>query len=232
MARITSVDKARVRYPTVPTIDPTTGRQIVVPVTRKDGSPKLTKSGRPVTRALTHEDRTAEPLPNHVCDRCRAEIKPGDPYKWIAPRSGPYGGRKMYRCGKCPAWHVWEYSSSLSAQLAQVSHEFGLALNGVESEDDVQSALDEAADQIREIAGAKRESAQNIEDGFGHATYQSDDLNSLADDLESWADEVASATIPEFPEPEDGEEEITGEQLDEWRGEVSGELTIVDEAPV
>jgi hypothetical protein len=108
MAGITYVKRAQVRYPTVPTLDARTGQQIVVPVTRKDGTPKLAKGGREITRALTHEDRTAPPLPNHTCGKCQREIAPGDPYKWIAPRSGPYGGSKRYRGAACPPWQVWE----------------------------------------------------------------------------------------------------------------------------
>lgn len=214
MPRVTHVKRAQVRYHTVPTLDDN-GEQVVTPRTKKDGTPKTDKRGRAITMRVTHEDRTRPPQPNHVCGKCQKEILPGEPYKWIAPKSGPYGGHKMYRCGTCPVWQVWEYSQSMSARLAQISHDFSSALDSCTTEDDVTGALGETATQVRELADEKRESAQNIEDGFQHATSQSDELNDTADQLESWADEIEQATVPDFPEPDD-------DDCDECDG--SGEL--------
>lgn len=284
MAKITRVKAAQQRYRTVPVIDPETNEPKRTLVTRKDGSAKLTRrGGREIWRTVTVEDRT-QPLPPYTCDHCSKPIEIGTPYKHITPKSGPYGGRKRTRHASCPDWNVWDYSSSLNARTAQISFEFGRAIDQAESEDDVQSALDDAASSVRELAEEKRESAQNIEDGFGHATSQSEELSELADQLDDWANEIESATIPDFPEPEEedcgaegcsnGEvqcegcegtgidpddedeacedckgrgsvsceecggngtiqgEEPTEDQLDEWRQEVAGDLTVVDECPV
>lgn len=165
MAQVHHVARATQRYEMVPLLD-RAGHQMIAETARK------TKNGRTVTRHLTVADKT-KPLPNRECDRCHGEIKIGDPYKWIAPKSGPYGGRRRIRCGKCPAWQIWEYSDSLSARLARIAHDFWDAIG-----------------EIRELAEEKRESAGNIEEGFGHATSQSEELAQIADDLESWADEV------------------------------------------
>ena len=54
-------------------------------------------------------------------------------------------------------------------------------------------ALNEAAGLVREVAEDYRESAQNIEDGFGHRTYQCDELDERADEVEAWADELENA---------------------------------------
>ena len=73
------------------------------------------------------------------------------------------------------------------------------------------NALGEAASAIREIAEAKRESASNIEEGFGHETSQSDELNDVADTLENWADDVEAVEVPDLPEPEETDcEECNG----------------------
>lgn len=233
MPRVTYVQRAQVRYPTVPTVDGN-GQQVVVPVNGKDGRPKLTRAGKEITRRLTHEDRTAPPLPNHACGKCGKEIMPGEPYKWIAPRSGPYGGRTLYRCGACPNWQLWEYSQSMNARLAEISYDFAGMITSVEFPDDVQNALDDVAGRVRDLAEEKRESASNIEEGFQHATSQSDELNDAAEQLDSWADEIESATIPELPEEyEDGWEGDDAEnQLEAWRDEVSDACSIVDEPPV
>jgi len=108
--------------------------------------------------------------------------------------------------GTCPAWRVWEYSYSLSAQVARIEYDFSNAIETAESEDDVQSALTDAAEAVREIASAKEEGADNIESGFGHETYQSDELRTQAQDLESWADEIEGGTVPDVPEPGECEE--------------------------
>jgi RecJ-like exonuclease len=125
---------------------------------------------------------------------------------------------------------VWEYSSSLSARLAQISYDFGNDIANVESEEDVQSALDSAAEAVKEIAEEKREGASNIEDGFGHETSASTELAEIADSLEEWADEISSADIPELPEPEDedcdecdGTGKVENPEYDREIGEEDGE---------
>jgi len=200
MARVTHVKRAQQRYETVPVIDPETQEPKRTPVMR-DGVQRTTKRGKPIFMTVTAEDRS-KPKPLYDCDFCKKPIEIGTPYKHITPKSGPYGGRKRTRHESCPTWQVWEYSSSLSARTAQISFEFENALSNVETPDDVQSALDDAAASVREIAEEKRESASNIEDGFGHPTSASEELEQVADDLDGWADEIESVDIPELPEPE------------------------------
>lgn len=194
MARVTYVKKAQQRYDMVPVLDEN-GQPKRTPVMRKDGTQKTDKRGRPVFMKVTVADKT-KPLPNRRCGKCNAEIKVGDPYKHISPKSGPYGGRTLYRCNDCPTWQVWEYSSSMSARVAQMEHECSLAIESAETEDDVTEALNTMAEEVRGLAEEKRESASNIEDGFGHPTYASEELEQTADDLESWADEIESADVP------------------------------------
>jgi len=201
MARVTRVARAQQRYATVPVIDPETNQPKKTPVMKGDKQ-KTTKTGRPVFMTVTVQDRT-KPLAPYECDFCRKPIEVGTPYKHMSPKSGPYGGRKLTRHDGCPTWNVWEYSNSLSAQLARISHDFWEGLDGVESPDDIQSLLDDAASSIEEIAEQKRESAGNIEEGFGHATSASEELEEIADSLESWASEVESADIPDLPDVEE-----------------------------
>ena len=101
-----------------------------------------------------------------------------------------------------PTWQVWEYSSSWSARIAQATDDFDV-VDAAESPEDVTSALDDVADAISELAEEKRESASNIEEGFGHATSQSEEAEQRADDLDGWADEIEQADIPDLPEVEE-----------------------------
>lgn len=194
MARTTFVKKAQQRYAQVVVKNPD-GTPKRTPVMRKDGTQKTNKHGRPVFMTVKVADKN-QPLPMPKCDKCGETIKVGQPYKHISPKSGPYGGRTLYRCGTCPTWQVWEYSSSLSARTAQIAYDFTNEIDSAESEDDISSALETAAESIREIAEEKREAAQNIEEGFGHSTYQSEELEQVAEDLDTWADEVESADVP------------------------------------
>lgn len=195
MARTTFVKKAQQRYATVPVLNED-GTPKRTPVMRKDGTQKTTKHGRPVFLTVTVADKT-KPLPMPTCGKCGKTIEVGQPYKHISPKSGPYGGRTLYRCADCPNWNVWEYSYSLSARTAQIAHDFWGEIDNAETEDDVTGALENAAQAVRDLAEEKRESAQNIEDGFGHPTSASEDLEQVADDLENWADEIESADVPE-----------------------------------
>ena len=196
MPRVTYVKHARQRYETVPDIDPETGLQREITTSRTD------KRGRPVVQRMTVPDLT-RPLPPEDCDFCHEGIAVGESYKWIAPKSGPYGGRRLARHANHPNWQVWEYSQSLAARLAEIAFSFGHAIESAETGDDVQDALNDAADQIEEIAGEKRESAGAMEDGFGHETQPIANLRDIADQLESWADEIRNANVPEVPEPEE-----------------------------
>lgn len=198
MARITRVSKAQQRYATVPVLNED-GTQKLTPVMRKDGTQKTNKHGRPVFMKVTVSDKT-KPLPNRICGKCQTEIKVGDPYKHISPKSGPYGGRTLYRCAACPSWQIWDYSSSLAARTAKISNDAWEQIDNAETVDDVQSVLSATAEEIRGLAEEKREGASNIESGFGHPTEKSEELEQIADDLDSWADEIEQADVPETDE--------------------------------
>lgn len=202
MPKVNHVKRAQQRYATKPVIDPETGVQKVVPMisSRTGEQKKKTKHGRPVFLRITERDLD-RPLPMPQCDYpgCKhesREIAVGTPYKWIEP-SGSY---IRNRHADCPTWNVWEYSSSLSARIAQITDE---QPEDFASAEDATTWLEGKAQEIRDLAEEKRESSENIVEGFGHETTQSEDLAQIADDLESWADEVEGTDLPEFPENEE-----------------------------
>ncbi len=191
MAKVTHVKKAQQRYKTVPVLGED-GQPKRVPVMRKDGvTQKTTKTGRPITRRVTVEDKD-QPLPNRHCDKCGVEIKVGDPYKHVTPKTSAYGGTKRVRCGTCPTWAPWELSQSLSARIQQAQND---ATSGVEETDpqSVADALRAMAESVRDLAQEKEESAQNVEDGFGHPTEVSEELANTAEELNTWAEELDDA---------------------------------------
>lgn len=235
MPRITHVKKAQPRYATVPVLNED-GTPKRTPVMRRRTDPvtgevtevqKVTKKGRPVFMAVTAQDKST-PKPMPVCDdpKCKQAaaggsrtIQVGQPYKHITPKSGPYGGRTRSRHEDCANWQVWEYSSSLSARCAQISHDAWENFpESAEDAADFEGWAQEVADAITELAEEKQESADNIEDGFGHSTSASEELADQASELESWASDVTGISF-EGPEPEpcpecDGTGEITPTKAD------------------
>jgi hypothetical protein len=211
MARVQHVKAAQQRYATKPVIDPATGEQKRTPVIdSKTGEQKRSKRG-PQWHKVTERD-IDNPLPMPTCDYsgCKiaadregdTTIRVGDAYKYIDVKTGTYTSRKYTRHEKCPTWNVWEYSSSLSARIAQIESEGADAIASAamqaEEDDDsgVTEAIEEIASNIEGLAEEKRDAASNIEDGFGTATQQSDELNEQAESLDTWAQEVRDLDLP------------------------------------
>jgi hypothetical protein len=212
MARVTHVKKAQKKYKTKPKLD-ADGNQMTQVVLKKNGEPKTTKKGKVVTRKLVEKDLT-KPLPNEKCGKCGKEIKPGEPYKHMSIKTSTYGSRRLVRCADCPNWHVWEYRSTRSARAAQIEYENSNSIAGSESVDDIKSIMESAAGEITELAEEAREAQQNIEDGFGHPTYQSEELEQQADDLDNWAQECESWD-PDSEEFEPDDEVTKGQSSDD-----------------
>lgn len=192
MARVTYVKAARQRYRTVPVLDDQ-GNPVKIKLTGRSR-----KGGGEVFITKTAEDRT-QPLPNRHCDRCKAEIEVGQPYKWVQPKNRG----KRVRCGTCPTWDPWELSDSLSAKVQQIQSEGSEALSQADDEGSMRDAQSTIVEQIRELAEAKSEAADNLEEGFQHETSQSQEIRDTADQLGEWADEVENVDLDDFPEPGD-----------------------------
>ena len=219
MPRVTHVAKAQQRYEMIKT-----GETITID--------RTTKTGRAVT-ARKSTRNLDKPLPPRTCDHCGKPIKVGTSYKWIQPRSGPYGGSKRFRHESCRSWYVWEYSSSLSAMIMQAQHEAGLALGSAQDQSDFEQVRDEFAAAIQDLADQKNDSADNIESGFGHETYQSEEIRDTASELEGWVSDIESWDVPDEPEPEGDADEVTDDQMDDWRSEALDSLQeVIDRSPV
>lgn len=200
MARTTYIKRAQQRYATKPVIDPETGEQKRVPVMNpRTGEQKTSKRG-PVWRNLTERDLD-RPLPMPTCDfsGCKhdsREIKVGEPYKWIAPKSGPYGGRALHRHGDCPNWNVWDYSYSTSAQVARISNDIEnmLADYTFSEESDFDDAAQAAAEMAAELRDEKEEALQNMPEALQDGSQTQEQHEAL----ESWVEEIENATAPDF----------------------------------
>ena len=117
----------------------------------------------------------------------------------------------MNRHEECQGWKQSELVSNEKASALMATEEDSeeqlVAINfpttiveAKETFDKFVEIRDNLEEQIQEVVAMYEESADNIEDGFGHETSQSDELRECAFEVDSFADDVASI---EIEEPED-----------------------------
>jgi hypothetical protein len=138
------------------------------------------------------------------CLTCGAAIMAGEPYKWAKTRThrGGMGFKKKW-CSKHSPTRAQMTSSQHLATLYQAQDDAADTLAKCDNVDDMQSAMQAAAEGIKEAAEGYRESAQNMEEGFGHATSMSEELEAKADEIEAYADDVEQWTPDDDPPDDD-----------------------------
>lgn len=156
------------------------------------------------------------------CLTCGQPIEYGQPYKWFKQKQARGGVKKSYHpdCAIPPSHRTTSRMGTIyDAQAA-------LDFSGCESVDDLQAALQDFAQVVRDVGEEYRESVSNMEEGFGHRTSQADELEERAEALEGWADDLDSwepdTELPELPE-----EEADDEAREEYESALD---TIRDEA--
>ena len=172
------------------------------------------------------------------CHRCSTEIRKGDSYSWWKFRTGGRGGRKVFACAKpecrpkasdltqSPHLSAF-YAAQESASEEIASWEVGEVAIGEEPDgSELDSILETYAEALREVGEGLEESATNIEDGFGHETYQSEELKERAESYESAADEAESFSAGDFgfSEPDLSDEDGDFEEDPELSEEENDEL--------
>jgi len=186
-----------------------------------------------------HSDTNRSPLDHPFtqtplrCERCSDLIPIGTGYKWVKPRRHrAAAGRKRIRCLTCPGWTAAELTSS---EVLRIIYEAQATIETAAYEGDVPTdptdceafteALtglgDEFAEAIREAVDIRNDAADNIEEGFGHPTVQSDDLRAEGDQIEQWADEMESVTFGEFDPPDEDldDDDVLTDYLADWAEE-------------
>lgn len=165
------------------------------------------------------------------CGECQHEIQPGEMYKYARQRVGypRFGTVVRYWCADHYPGRYEFIQSAKRRALAEATDTLDEALAGDFDMDTATDVFESAASDVEDIAEMHRESAQNIEDGFGHPTSQSEEFNEKADQVEQAAESLRSADFPpepESPDPDDEEwterwiEEDADRKWEEWRNEV------------
>ena len=149
-----------------------------------------------VARVYTQKSRKAR-----VCEKDRTVIKPGDTYRsfWVGFRSR-YAHIRCMNSTCTPRTSELE-SSKLSAAYAAIeaAEDSLAALEAGDPEDDassIDSAVNEAADEIRTVADEYREADQYFGGGgMTDSSERADELENTAYELESFS---SSESEPDF----------------------------------
>jgi hypothetical protein len=157
----------------------------------------------------------------HECYDCDQPIIEGQSYAWAQPSR--YSARiNWHSTCKAPPPSRLEANEKRSTAMAAFENGYD-AIDLLRNEDDRGTDFDPEAfverikdevlnvvgEGVREAAELWRESATNIEDGFGHPTSMSEEFEGYADDVDGVADEV------EGIEPEEYDAEQYND-VDEW----------------
>lgn len=152
-----------------------------------------------------------------TCTHESRAIPVGSSYKWFKLKL-TYGGiRKVYHTD-CNIPQSHRTSSQHLASIYDAQEEAERAIGGLSPDcgaDEIRNIAEQAADAIMEAAESYRESASNIEEGFGHSTYVSDELNEKGDSVEEWAEEIRDVDIEDFDRSEVATDDVDREDFPE-----------------
>lgn len=178
-----------------------------------------------------------------TCGKCRTKICKGDSYKWWANMLP--GGRGSFRNIRCMSAACHPRPSEMTPgrrgelYAIQENAEDALdTLGAFEVIDDLEVIAADAAEALRELAQDMIDSADNMEDGFGHATERSDELRERGDNLTNYADDVESVDLDDPPEREEYDDDEDGEEeyqtdIERWREDMKERVReIVNEADI
>jgi len=132
------------------------------------------------------------------CGNCGKPIEVGDSYVWHQFKFGS----KRVRCDSAACY----FKPSELTTSDKLSRLYGAQENAEgqlddwsrEDTADLQAIVDEAANEIREVAEEYRESASNMEEHFPGGCPAIDECNEKGDECDGWADELDGVDFEEF----------------------------------
>ena len=178
------------------------------------------------------------------CDFCDEPINIGQAYKWTAPRAHrAAAGHKKSRHEEHPSWRPSQmttspYLSAIYAAGEGVEDALNTATIPTDPDDaeafieELKDTAQQATDELEAVAEQYEESSSNIEDGFGHPTYQSEELQERADEVRGWADELGYIDFEEFTLTGQWTDHGTVISAEAWRDDGSTVMVTGDRRPM
>lgn len=153
---------------------------------------------------ITHVKAARKTKGQRRCWRCNKDINEGDSYSWVALRVGRMSTRKNF-CTEHPPRASDMTTSDKLARLYEAQESVEDALDGDFTRDDVAQALRDAGEAAQEVAQEYEESADNIEEGFGHETQMSEEIREKSSNCEDWSSTLDSAAddVESLDDPDD-----------------------------
>lgn len=102
----------------------------------------------------------------YKCGNCHREISPGEEYKWAKP--GFRSKTKLIRCSNC-SFKPSELDTSKMGQAKQAIEDAEKALDEAATVDDVQGLMDQARDDIQNLADEYHDAAEHFGGGGDNA---------------------------------------------------------------
>ena len=125
------------------------------------------------------------------CRRCGVEIKVGDSYKHMSKKTGPRSSVTFMYCSEHTP-RPSEYVGGKQSDYLSILEGFEDDIEAAADIEDLEGALETLATEMEGMADEYRESADNIEQGFGHETELSMSLTANADAIGDFLVEVGS----------------------------------------
>lgn len=131
-----------------------------------------------------------------TCRVCQHQVQPGEGYKYMDRKTGPRSGYRLFFCFVCvpkPSHHASGRTQELMEITEGAEEAVGKVDHSQEGMEDLWITIEDVVSSINSLAEEIRDSANAIEDGFGHETQQSTNMSETADNLETWAGELEGA---------------------------------------
>jgi len=151
------------------------------------------------------------------CKVCGEPIPKGGAYWWYTV--GFRSRRKWKGHADCPVPPASRRESNEKvATIYGAIEDLESALEEAVDRGDIQLAMRDCVDSIREASKMWTESADEMESGFGHETEQSQEQRERGEEAETWADSIEGEidSLDEQPNPNDGQIDVEPETEEEW----------------
>ena len=112
-------------------------------------------------------------------------------------------------------------SNDTKASLYIVVEGLTDSINVATTVQEIREAVESAISECETVCDEFNEKADNIEDGFGHETMQSEEIRSWAEEVEEWKNELESIDLPDDEPDEDNPDfdfKVLVSEIPEWSG--------------
>lgn len=186
---------------------------------------------------INHIKRAKASTKQRLCLICGHEVQVGEAYKYIEKRTG-------FRSGSIRLIYCYQHSPRPSHMASGRTAEFLGLQEGIEEDinsfasklfderggvidhltsediDNLRQIAETAEDNINTLREEIEESVQNIENGFGHSTPNSEAMTETADGLMEWQEKFRTV-----------KDDLSGDSIEEGKDPIEEIRTALEDVP-